>query len=461
MTNTSYANKALVNVKHPGVYIVAVNEWRYLRWIDPQTKRWCKLRTGTKVLAEAKRKAVLKSRTLRRERDELLDRQLRGEAVVRHLIADAATRYYRSLAKAPKRSKHTLRNTGNPLSRFLLWCAESAPGAPLRYLDELTPLTLRAFYDWCGEQKKRDGGEYKISTVNQELKPLRRMLRLTAGVNAPHINTDVLRATIPHTATGKASVKRLYGLTTQQPLDAPDIVRVLRAALAYDARSHVESHCAADIMLTLLTGMRIDELTSRRCADVSFDAREHASIAVIGKGSEERATHMRGYSALGVELLHVLVDDRAPHEWLSESSFWQLRDAYRALPSYGAPGHWTTKRVLKRGEPCERRVLVGAASSHDVRATCLTYSLSLDGVDLTRATLRVGNTPGVAMESYVKPPKGMVYGAASLEQAMAAEDVMREVVAAARARMGRPRELDRRDGQPTHAPGLSVPAALR
>lgn len=463
--SAEHAKRRSHGKRHPGVYLVVEPSGViHLRWRDPEPPhKWRKRSTHSTEWAVARRQAVLLSAQLRRERDRRLLRQASGELVTRHTIVDAARAYYRRLELAPNRSSMTLRNAGDPISRFLTWCAEHARSAPLRYLDELTGLTLREWYDWLAQQSRRDGKPYKISTLNQELKPVRAMLRRAAGLHAPHLNSDVLRAAIPHTPTGKRSAKYKYGLETAYRLELDQIQSVLRAALRFDARPCADFHVASDIALMLLCGLRLAELVQLRVGDVSFDRAELATVDVgphAAKGSEARLVHMRQFSTLAVELLHVLVDGHDATEWLSESTYDQLGDVMATLPSYGAPGAWVTERVLRDGKPHERRVLRGAVSCHDLRATCATYQVALRDVDIERACERLGHTAAVAAESYIRPPRGMVYGASSLEDAMCARDIMRDVIDAARARRRIARDAER-EKPGAEVRGVRVPAALR
>lgn len=438
--------------RHPGVYIVKVKArdggkpWLHLKWRSPDDKSERKESLGTRDPALAKRAALLKSAWLRAQRDASLLRLAAGLGDARrYLISDEIAMYFGELERAPNRSPYTLKEYGRALNPFMEWCATVAPGAPLRYLDQLTAVTLNDWYIHVRSRRKEDGSPYKVSTVNQELKPVRTMLRRACGTRAPHLNSDILRRALPHTPTAKRKDKHLYGLETARALSVAELRALLTAALAYDAREarseRSAAPCAPDIALLLLTGLRRGELAQVRCRMVLFDEREHATLdlpAAICKGYSERKVHARGFSALVVELLRVLVAGRGGDEWLSSRDYNGLGIALVALPEWGAPQDVTP---------------------HDLRATCDTYQLALGRIDPKRTTARMGHSLAVAEESYLQPPPGMRQGAATLEQAMGCEDLLYAVIDAVRERKQSPR-TERRSHKRVPV-GLRVPDALK
>lgn len=421
--------------QHPGVSIKQLEphprtgQARFrLRWRDPLTRRADErtLTGGTRADAElwaAGQSDRMRTARNRRDRDairaEIAGIDPHAPAAVRHSIANGCRAYYRGLAEAPNRSRSTLRHADRALLAFLAWCDQMQ----LVWLDQLTVDLLKAYRVALVTRTRPDGRAYKVSSINQALKPVRAMLNAEhESQHAPAMHSGATRVGLKHTPVKRARDKARYGIDGAWRLTVPEIRALLTAALRFDARerrpgdesSHPRTNVAIDVAMLLLTGLRLAEYTFSRCGEARRDKAEYAVIRVLdthAKGSDPRTVNMRGFTLVGADLLLALIRDRAPGEWLSESRYSSLSDTLRRLHAYGAP----------------------KCSPHDLRATCATYQTAVKNLDSHRRVARLGHGIGEAHDVYIDAPEGMVFGAPTLEDAMGCRAEFRAVLAAYRA----------------------------
>lgn len=416
-----------------------------IRWRDPLTHKQIEKRLSVELKAAlvwARKQHALNQKARERRQAQEVAAFAQGvplqaiTAPVRHSISDECQRYYTALAKPENRSKSTLLHAEDSLFRFLHWCAAHE----LVYLDQLTGPLLQSYSDHLHALRKRNGKHYKVSSVNQWMKYPRCMLRVAAGKDRLPLNYDKIRENLKHTKIAKASDKKLHGLSTARALRPNEIKALLLAALKYDARDRTQDKLtslglqrarplAPDIAMLLLSGLRRREYTFLTCAQAVYSQPDKAMLIdmpalltverqgrqityPIGKKLSERLVFFRGVSHIGSQLLLELVKDRDGSEWLSMYSYHHLADALKkSLRAFGAP----------------------KCTAHDLRATCATFQLSILGLDLHRATKRLGHTETIAKESYLQPVPGQPFGVATLEKAMGCEREFKLVLKAMQA----------------------------
>lgn len=432
-----------------------------IRWRDPVTRKIIERRIhvdakAALVYGRKQHELNVKARHKRNVQEVAAfanDSTLALEAAAeRTSIADECKRFYAKLARPENRSANTLRHAEESLFMFLSWCETQG----FTHLDELTGPRLLSFADHLHALRKANGKHYKVSTVNQWMKYSRSMLRVAAAQERCTLNYDKIRENMKHTKIAKQTDKALHGIDTSRALRPEEIKRLLLAALKYDARDRTEDRVtehglqrqrplAPDLAMLLLSGLRRREYTYLTCAPevvsycvpdkamlielpdlLSVERGGHTHRYPIAKGLAKRSVFFAGVSPLGSQLLHELVQGRGADEWISLYSYQHLADALKqSLRAYGAP----------------------KCTAHDLRATCATYQLSVLGLDLERATKRLGHTPSIARESYLQRVPGQPFGVASLEKAMGCEREFKLVLKALQARGA----IERRERRPLHA----------
>lgn len=343
-------------------------------------------------------------------------------------------RYYQEMAAPAGRPTSTLRAIERANIHLIRWARASG----LTYLDELTKPTLKNFWNHEHALTTETGRAYKVSSVNQILKPIKTMLRKArVDDRALHLSDDLLSEALAHTPVDKSKYKKLHQLGGARVLDADEIQALLRAALRFDARpdksrgnSRLVAHrpfpVAPDIAALLLTGTRRIEHAFLKCRAVSLNTGSAGCVLTVpealSKTGEDRPVHMVGFSDIGAELLAAMVRGRELDEWLSFYPYQSLGTILAMLHrDYDAP----------------------ECTPHDLRKTCATYQIALAHVDAHRRVLRMGHSIEMAHSTYVTPPRGLAFGAPTLEAAMCAVAEFRAVVDAALAYDSPPRREKR------------------
>lgn len=432
---------------HPGVWLKWHRDCWYLRWREAGKDRYeATHQTNTE---RAVKLAELKSRALRIARDrreEDASRVAAGLAPKHDLPAPDRVRievvlyaYLYEITKAPGRSIATIENIETPLCNFLKWCQARS----LKWLDELTLERLREWYTWLSNRRRRNGKPYKITSINQAVKPVKTALRKYVA-SAPHLSRDLLANVLPIVPTRSDTAKRLYHVRHAQA-QKPDAIRaLLTAAEAFDARSRDTGKsvdllppCAADFAALILTGMRSAEFTACRVGDVAFlrvDRKAQCIVDVIGKGLRQREVDLHDFTATGPALLRAMISERGADEYLSQCTGAQLRRILRyELPKYGAP-----------------RITL-----HDLRATCASAQLGILGMDIKRCTKRLGHGLAVAEECYLHPPRELRTKVGSVEAALRCEADFQRVARAAAKRAYEANDAQRTRTKPKAAGELA------
>lgn len=454
--------KSKQRTEHRGVSIRPLpnGRWR-VRWRLPGGKAQQKIVQGKRTIAEAfalhqvKQLRVL--RTKRRQHSLAIDMgfTLEPATELQVTIEEECRAYYRQLVDE-KKVGNTMQHAAEQAALLLLrYCAEHG----LTHLHHLNMKTLSAWRTWLFAKRQDNGEPYKVSTINQWLKPVRGMLRIASTFDRIALGHDKLALALKHTPVVKESARTKHRIKLARALDAEEVHATLTAALAYDARDRTLEQgaqvvwasrpLAPDVAMLLLFGFRRAEYTYLDCTAVRSDAREGTWIdlpAMFAKGGTSREVYTRGFTVLGAELLTALVAGRTEGkrraEWLS---LWDYASLGRAV-----------KRLRKLGAPADLTV-------HVLRATCATYQTAVAGMDSHRRVKRLGHGIQIAHDSYVKAPRGMVFGAPSLEDAMASRDVFERVLTALRAHPDQPRTEPRRRLRKANTQALLAksPAVLR
>lgn len=411
------ARKRSKRSPHPGVVLVAPKPPRHplwaIRYINPDTgKRAYETVKGARDTTEGKKAAVKVARNKSTDIEaRALELQLGAVRRSGRTVHDEIRAYQAETARSVdatgrRTSPTTLRRYRDALATFSAWLA----AREVDTLDDITQAHLADFRDarMLIDSKRPGGGERKNSTVNQELKPIRQMLRRAT-------ESGRLRTVAPHEMAG--AMRRLKEADPNVRCMTPEEIRAtLRAALAYDAAArHGQTRMAPVIALGLLTGCRRGELAGLQVGHVLLDtitAGEPMDLIAVpnslAKTGRERDVAATGYSPVMCELLRALTADREPDELLLSAEYGAIGCAVEGLIELGAPADFAIKTL---------------------RSTCCSYMLPLPG-DMKRKAARAGHTLAIAERHYLALPRGIALTAPSLEVAMECEAELRLVLAA-------------------------------
>jgi integrase len=329
--------------------------------------------------------------------------------------------------KVSKRGKRTSAIT---LQRYRSSLEQWASWSEKRDCMQLNQLVRPALSEWVSTRLGTlsltvRGEPRKISTINQEVKPVRQMLIAAAlAGRLVHLNSDAIRGGLKR-LTQEATVPRCYSV--------PEIRDALRAALDFDVsprKSKRSAPTAPVVAAGLLGGLRRGELALLQVHDVLFDAPSEYNPSITTgvdvirlpkhkvKTGVERDVQMAPYSPLLGELMRELIRGRAGHERV-------FRMSYQAIGSL-------SKRLRAGG-----RTPPEGFCMKDLRSTCATYQSPLPGNAKAKAD-RLGHTLAVAEEHYLALPSGTPVTAPDLETVMQCEPELREIIARLRAARGAP-----------------------
>lgn len=398
--------------KHYGVLVMPPERGRpyfRLRFTDPATGKVRRTRLPPEVSspALATEQAIKLHGELTRRRLEatlaggpqhvLCSRPLVGELDV--YMAAAAARV----------SKHgrptcasTLRWYRRQLTQFAEWCAA-------RDVHTLAELTRPLLAEWRASRlaTPAHGRPRAVSTVNQEVKPVRQMLLAArAEGRLTHLDSD---------AVSKPLARLTQSANKPRCLNVPEIRATLRAALAFDASPQRAKHApqfAPVLAVALLTGMRRSELAELRVGQVLFDKPSDydpsvvvANVNVIRLRAEQTKTFVARSIAMGapysdalVGLMRELCAGRGPHERVLRMGYQRIGDCVWRLTQAG------------RSAPADLCMKV-------TRSTCASYQGPLRAHPKANAD-RLGHTMAIAESHYLALPEGTPTTAKSLEAVM-------------------------------------------
>lgn len=405
--------------RHTGVVVIKPRPGRAeysLRYTDPTTGRPRQPRLpDVTTFAAAEAAAVTLFRTLQKRALEVTLAGGREHAASAATLREESAAYLGTVGRKVSRhgrptSRITLRRYRDVLTQFSAWCEA-------RGCTQLNQLTRTTLAEWLTSRLEADahGHRRAVSTVNQEVKPVRQMLTAAAlAGRLVHLSSDAVRGALAR-MTQPAPEPRCYSV--------PEVRAILRAALDFDtspARPRRAPAMAPVIAAALLTGMRRGELAALQVSMVLFDAPTaydpsittgHDVVrlpASITKTGVARDVAMHPYSPLLGELLRALIHGRGPRERVFKIGYvvmgdyaWRLRTAGR-----GAPADFCLKSL---------------------RSTCATYQSPLAGNPKAKAD-RLGHTLAVAEQHYLALPSGTPLTAPSLESVMQCEPEVREII---------------------------------
>jgi integrase len=407
---------------HRGVQVIPPRPGRAyyaLRYTDPATRKCRQSRlAGVTTQADAHAAAIAMHRSLQQR---ALAVTLAGgpeHAATAVTLREEASTYVTTVRL--KVSKHgrstaasTIRSYRDSLEAFAAWC-------DTRSVARLSHLSRDVLSGWLASRQAAPahGRVRKVSTVNQEVKPVRQMLVAAAQAGRlVHLSSDAIRG----------ALKRL---TQPAPkprcLSVPEIRATLQAALDYDMRAdrpkggkHMTGALAPAVAVALLSGMRRRELSELQCGEVLFNACSqfdpaittgHDLIDLPGhktKTGAPRGVLLAPYSPLLGQLLHALAHGRPKTHRVFGIGYQALGDAVWKLRQYGAPADLNVKML---------------------RSTCATCQRPLPG-DLKSKAERLGHTLAVAEAYYLAAPTGLPVSAPNLETVMQCAPEVREVLA--------------------------------
>jgi integrase len=411
--------------KHPGVVVIPPREGRRyfsLRYREPEsgTKREPRLE-GVTTDKEAEVSAMTLYRNLQR-------RELQVTLAGGHAFASSVATLRQEIetyltsvkCKVSRRgkptSKVTLRLYRDGLERFATWCEAQ----DCKQLNQLARTTLSAWKasrfiesTWCGKTRM-------VSSVNQEVKPIRQMLVAAAlAGRLVHLNSDAIRGALKR-MTQPAPVPVCYSV--------PAIRALLRSALAYDVSPFKPARSAplAPIIAAgLLSGMRRNELATLQVFEVLFDAPSDYDPEVTTgldvlripkhktKTGQARDVEMAPYSPMLGYLMRELTLGRPGREYVFGLGYQQIGTRIREMKENLA--------TVPKGF-CIK----------NLRSTCATYQSPLPGNAKAKAD-RLGHTLKVAEEHYLALPSGTPLTAPDLESVMQCKAELLEVIARVRA----------------------------
>lgn len=401
-----------------GVIVInptAARPYYALRYTDPASGKTKQPKLeGVATREAADTAAETMSRTLQRRRLDVTLAGGREYAGTTCSLRDEVSTYLAHVGRKVSRrgrptSKVTLRRYRDGLEAFATWCES-------RGVQQLGQLSRATLADWLTSRlaAPAHGQARAVSTVNQEVKPIRQMLIAAAVAGRfTHISSDAVRGALAR-MTQPAPTPRCYSVV--------EVRAILRAAMAYDDAPDKRAgtpKLAPIMAVALLTGMRRGELSSLQVRDVLFDAPSEydptitTGLDVIRLPAGKTKTHttrdveMAPYSPLLGELMRALIAKRAGHERVLRVGYVALGDYAWRLRDFGAPSDFQLK---------------------DLRSTCATYQSPLPGNAKAKAA-RLGHTLAVAEQHYLALPSGTPVTAENLETVMKCADEVREIIA--------------------------------
>jgi integrase len=424
-------------LKHPGVAIFAVpggksgRDWD-IRWLEDGKQR--RERHRDRSYTEVEDVALKIWLRLREEKRRVRDRRFEARRdgkdpdaidTKQYRIADACARHARRLRD--ENMSHSYQRAGHEACVFFLaWCRDRS----VHFLDQLTPDVLEAFNAYMRKRRMLIGGRlepYAVSTVNQQIKPVRTMLRHELALGrVPRLTDAMLRKLIPHIYVNTPEQREAHGVVSARRLEVEDIRLLLAAARRRDAARPDVPPCTGDFCMLLLFGLRRDEYVRAKVADVRRSAKLGPYIAVLGKGRRKRKVQAKGWldPEIGGAILQAMTAGRAPAEWLSHLDYEGLATVLTQLQrDHGAP----------------------SCKLHDLRATTATYQLGIASMNPQLGARRLGHRLEENDLTYIHDdlPDGMRVGSATLEHSMASPKAFARALASMRgyaelpARMGK------------------------
>lgn len=390
-----------------------------LRYTDPTTGRTKQPRlSGVTTLDAAEAAAETLSRTLQRRKLDVTLAGGREYAGSTCTVREEIETYVTSVGlKVSRRGKRTSKVT---LQRYRCGLGEFASWLESRGVTQLGGLSRATLSEWLESRRTLParGHARLVSTVNQEVKPVRQMLIAAAiAGRLVHLSSDAIRGVLKR-LTQPAPEPRCYSVV--------ELRAILQAALDMDVhpkRPRRAPAIAPIVATALLSGMRRGELAKLQCNEVLFDAPSEydpdvtTGLDVIRLPAHKTKTHQKRdvelapYSPLLGELLQALKRGRPGHERL-------LRVGYVALGDYA-------KRLRKFGAPHD-------FSFQGCRSTCATYQSPLPGNAKAKAA-RLGHTLAVADMHYLALPSGTPVSAPDLETVMKCQALLRTIIERAQA----------------------------
>jgi integrase len=336
-------------------------------------------------------------------------------ATLRQEIETYLTAVKRKVSKRGKRtSAVTVRRYRDSLEQWASWCEK-------RDCMHLNQLVRTGLSEWVAARLgtlslTARGEPRKVSTINQEVKPVRQMLVAAAlAGRLVHLSSDAIRGALKR-LTQEAPTPRCYSV--------PEIRDALRAAMDFDVsplKSRRSAPTAPLVAAGLLGGLRRGELASLQVHDVLFDAPSDYDPSITTgvdvlrlpkhkvKTGVARDVQMVPYSPLLGELMRELIRGRAGHERVFRMSYQSMGSLSKRLRAAG--------RTPPKGF-CMK----------DLRSTCATYQSPLVGNAKAKAD-RLGHTLAVAEEHYLALPSGTPLTAPDLETVMQCAPELREIIA--------------------------------
>jgi len=411
--------------KHPGVVVIRPRAGRpfyALRYAEPETGKSRERRLeGVTTLPEAEAAAITMHRNLQRRALQVTLAGGREFASSVSTLRQEIETYLAGLKrKVSPRGRPTrpitLRRYRDALGQWATWCEK-------RGCAQLNQLTRTTLSEWLASRLgtlSKAGAPRKVSTVNQDVKPVRQMLVAAAlAGRMVHLTSDAIRGGLKR-LTQPAPLPRCYSV--------PEIRSVLRAALDYDLSPHRHARSAPTapiVAAALLSGMRRGELATLQVHEVLFDAPSDYDPSITTgvdvlrlpaskvKTGVARDVAMAPYSPILGDLMRTLTRGRAGREYV-------FRMGYQAIGLIA-------KRLGKAG-----RTAPAGFCLKDLRSTCATYQSPLPGNAKAKAD-RLGHTLQIAERHYLSIPSGTPLTAPDLETVMKCKAEMREVIARVKA----------------------------
>lgn len=383
-----------------------------LRHKDPATGLWRQTKLeGVTTRAGAEEAAEKLSTWLMERRKDVALVGGREFAGSTNTLAEEAKLYLKTVGLKVSRhgkrtSPTTVRRYRASLEAFGKWCEE-------RGVTRLRQLARSTLAEWLLHRQTSPayGHAREVSTVNQEIKPLRQMLVAAAlAGRLHHLSSDAVRASLPR-LTQPAPKPRCYSVL--------EVRAALRAALELDAADPSAAAVAPAVAVALLSGMRRGELAALQCHEIVFDAPSEydpeitTGVDVIRLPSKKTKTGiardvlMAPYSPLLGELMRALKARRPGHERVLRIGYVALGDLAKRLRDFGAPADFSWK---------------------DCRSTCATYQLPLPGNPKAKAA-RLGHTLAIAELHYLALPTGTPLSAPDLETVMKCAPELSQIIA--------------------------------
>jgi hypothetical protein len=414
--------------KTPGVVVIFPRPGRRffaLRYVEPETgqSREPKLEGVTTEPAAQAAARELSRNLQRRELQVTLAGGREHSSSVASLRQEIEAYLTSVKHKVSRRGKPTspttLRRYRDGLEQFATWCEKRE----CRQLNQLARTTLSEWKASRFDEATRSGTTRMVSTVNQELKPVRQMLVAAAlAGRLVHLNSDAIRGA-------------LIRLTQPAPVpvcfSVPALRAALRTALDYDV-SHYRPRRSAPIAPVvaagLLGGLRRGELSTLQVHEVLFNApSDYDPTVKTGvdalrlpkhkvKTGQKRDVLMAPYSPLLGELMRELIQGRPGREYVFRVSYQQMGNRM--------------KRMRKMPKAPK------AFCFKNLRSTCATYQSPLPGNAKAKAD-RMGHTLQVAEQHYLALPSGTPLTAPDLDTVMQCGAELREVIARVRAERAR------------------------